>query len=324
MSLRTFVLAPVCLAVLFVAAVCRGEDNDQYMHSDPYQPDLMQPFIAPDTFDLDYQFFAPADFDTYGGDVPLRTGWYITYDRMNLAVSRPSQTVSAPYRLDKTWGNRFDLGYMTEENHGWQITVMNLDGPNEPDNHAGFNSVEVIKTFRIDPFHNGSVLEPFIGARYVLFEDFLFREEVDVDPITGLTTIDELFDQGKNNILGGEIGARWYKKKGRWTLSIEGRAFAAINWQQADGGNHIYVFDDLEEPPIAFLDISFFGVSSDAFVPMGELRVEASYDVTRDIALRAGLEAMYFGRGIFRVTESFDADQQLTLVGATFGIVYNR
>jgi hypothetical protein len=320
MSLRTFVLAPVCLAVLFVAAVCRGEDNDQYMHSDPYQPDLMQPFIAPDTFDLDYQFFAPADFDTYGGDVPLRTGWFVQYSRMYLAVSRPDH-VGAPYNMDKTWGNRYDIGYMSDEDHGWMFTVSNLGGPNEVDTFTRFNNIELDKVFRLKPFHNGSVMELFIGARYVNLGDSSFDQLVIFNPVTGLTTIFDTADHSSNDLIGGEIGARWYKKKGRWTLSADGRAYAAPNFQQQDGFTRIYVFADPADPPLSVTDIFSGNGSSDFFVPAGELRVEAQYDMTRDLSLNVGFNFLYFGRGMFRLVND---DQSVAMAGVTFGIVYNH
>lgn len=338
MSLRTFVLVHVGLAVLLVAAVCRGEDNDQYMHSDPYQPDLMQPFIAPDTFDLDYQFFAPAEIDLYGDDVPLRNGWWAQYSRMYLAVSR-ADAEAAPYKMDKTWGNRYDIGYMTEEDHGWMFTVSNLGGPNNPvrliqqggptlpggPRESGpftrFNNVELNKVFRLKPFHNGSVMELFIGARYVNFEDSTFSQNVIFNPITGITTVIDNADNSQNNLIGGELGARWYKRKGRWTLSADGRAYAAPNFQQQNGVTQIFLFVDPTADPISYERILRGSGSNDSFVPAGELRVEAEYDVTRDLSLNAGFNFIYFGRGMFRLVND---DQSVAMAGVTFGIVYNH
>ncbi len=320
MSLRTIVLSHFCLALLLVPAVCRGENNEQAIHTNPYEADLLQPFIAPDTFDLDYQFFAPADIDQFGGDVPLRNGWFIQYSRMYLAVSRPDH-VGAPYRMDKTWGNRYDIGYMTEEDHGWMFTVSNLGGPNEVDTFTRFNNLELNKVFRIKPFHNGSVMELFIGARYVTLEDSSYDETVIFNPITGLTTIFDFAEHSSNNLIGGEIGARWYKKKGRWTLSADARGFAAPNFQQQDGFTRIYVFADPADPPLSVTDIFRGDGSNDFFVPAGELRVETQYDVTRDLSLNVGFDFMYFGRGMFRLVND---DQDVAMAGVTFGVVYNH
>ncbi len=90
-----------------------------------------QPFIEPGYFDYDLQFFAPAsDIDTYGGTPVLRTGWFGSYNRMYIGVSRPDYVESYDL-MDLTWGNRWDLGYMTEDDHGWLFNFTSIDGPNE-------------------------------------------------------------------------------------------------------------------------------------------------------------------------------------------------
>lgn len=109
-----------------------------------------QPFIEAGYFDHDLQFFAPAsDIDTYDDDPVLRTGWFGSYNRMYIGVSRPddkgyqAQTgFQDPLKtypdssdlMDLTWGNRWDLGYMIDDvdhDHGWLVAYMHIDGPNE-------------------------------------------------------------------------------------------------------------------------------------------------------------------------------------------------
>lgn len=115
------------------------------------------PFIEPDRFSPDFQFFAPAQIDDYSGGESPNTGFYFTYDRLYLNVSRP---VGNAYTFDPVttagsifplafsstvddaslnsgadgdfgWGNRIDLGYMTPERVGWGGTIYHLSGPNE-------------------------------------------------------------------------------------------------------------------------------------------------------------------------------------------------
>ena len=104
--------------------------TDQILH-EPY----FHPFIEPGYFDHDLQFFAPAaDIDAYGGPV-MRTGWFGSYARMYLRVSRPDD-VDSYDRMDRTWGNRWDLGYMIDDvdhDHGWLFSYMHIDGPNSFD-----------------------------------------------------------------------------------------------------------------------------------------------------------------------------------------------
>ena len=108
-----------------------------------------QPFIEPGYFGHDLQFFAPAsDIDTYGGDPVLRTGWFGSYNRMYIGMSRPRDTTflseigpqpilrtfpEHTHLMDMTWGNRWDLGYMIDDvdhDHGWLVAFMHIDGPN--------------------------------------------------------------------------------------------------------------------------------------------------------------------------------------------------
>lgn len=99
------------------------------INPDGYNPDVAQPFIEPFTFQSDLQFFAPAEVDRINSEIEASTGWYATYDRAYIYVTRP-QAESSYAEGDFTWGNRIDLGYMTEEDHGWLISFLHIDGPN--------------------------------------------------------------------------------------------------------------------------------------------------------------------------------------------------
>ena len=98
------------------------------VNADGYNPDYCQPFIEPMAFNPDFQFFAPAEVDTFGGGPEPHTGWFATYDRARIWVSRPDFEPSYT-EGDFTWGNRFDVGYMTEEDHGWLFSFTHIDGP---------------------------------------------------------------------------------------------------------------------------------------------------------------------------------------------------
>ena len=62
----------------------------------------------------------------------MRTGWFGSYARMHIRVSRPDSEESFD-QMDRTWGNRWDLGYMIDDvdhDHGWLFSYMHVDGPN--------------------------------------------------------------------------------------------------------------------------------------------------------------------------------------------------
>jgi hypothetical protein len=309
----------------------------------------VQPFIEPGFFHHDLQFFAPAaEIDTYGGDPVQRYGWFGSYNRMYIGVSRPAasqwvpslpaplptppatsvtlQTVNDPSfdEFDMTWGNRWDLGYMVDDidhDHGWLISYMHIDGPNlgevlhqqrlnrlneddegraPPDedpeapeppsdrNDAGppnrerfyditdtlnqckLNSLELNKIFRLDPLNHGGLLEPFVGFRYIQFEDTTIRQQwaavaletgggfifdpgtpdiiIPTDPPTiipgrppgfipvpeefeGFEVLDTLHGRFTNQMIGGQVGFRWLRRVNKWNLSSEFRAFGMHNFQ---------------------------------------------------------------------------------------------
>ena len=89
------------------------------------------PFADPLQFDPDWQFFAPVDMAALNELSPRKrapVGWYGTYDREHLWVSRPSDNRGLD-QGDWGWGNRFDLGYMTEKHKGWLFSFRHLGGP---------------------------------------------------------------------------------------------------------------------------------------------------------------------------------------------------
>lgn len=140
-------LAAALLAVVWLTNAARAE-HPQF-----------QPFIEPDYFNPDLQFFAPAEVSEFGGGEPPNTGFYATYDRLYINISRPEGnntpdipvgnvdpplppapvipgqidslgSLWSPWEGDFTWGNRLDFGYMTEDKVGWNMVAWSISGPN--------------------------------------------------------------------------------------------------------------------------------------------------------------------------------------------------
>ncbi len=96
------------------------------------------PVPPSDPYDLesDFRWFEPiyqADLEDMTPKQRANTGWFATYDRLNLYGSRPQIDRDAyPQRaennLDKGWGHRYEVGYMlADENHGWLFSYMDAD-----------------------------------------------------------------------------------------------------------------------------------------------------------------------------------------------------
>jgi len=424
-----------CLAafVLLTALAQRAEAQREIHHIPPWitaegdNPDLTQPFIDPLAFDPDWNFFAPADVEPFGGGPDLKIGWYATYDRMHIWSSRPEfQIATNPtgttlrelpdsHGGDYGWGNRYDVGYMTGEDHGWSLSWWNLRGPNyydvteverinvlQPDdeinlslpiidlrngdmidapdggdtpgfpirdrnnaitgardyilynsvNVSNMTSVEFNKTFRVEQLAYGSVLEPFFGFRYLRFGDVFnratynrFDEDgfplgdnippVNLPPALGPVTNFEIEDFQnfqsivQNHMVGGQLGVRWYKRKERWILSAEARAYALQNFQD------FYAVNTLERTYYdgvsagAEIETVTYNIGSNSghggeFVWGGEVRAEAAYEFSRDFALRVGMTYMELAQGIGRGQNLSMNNQRVTMIGTSMGFTINR
>ena len=120
MSIRPFVWLAALVAVMGLAGTAQAEHFD--------------PFIEPGYFGQpDFQYFAPAEVGDFGGEEPPNTGIYFDYDRTYVNVTRPEGLASldSGFDGDFTWGNRWEIGFMTEEHSGWQAVLWHLSGPNE-------------------------------------------------------------------------------------------------------------------------------------------------------------------------------------------------
>lgn len=174
-----------------------------------------QPFIDPGYFEPDFQFFAPAEVGDFGGKDFINTGVYFAYDKVYGNMTRPAGEPSlfSPFDGDFSWGNRYEIGYMTPDNTGWQAVLLHYTvdinqtvfqeridrnnttdmPPTAPDpilqdrnprslnletslNSARFSSIELNKTWRRPAFHNGGVLEPLVGFRGMDLRDQYRRD----------------------------------------------------------------------------------------------------------------------------------------------------
>ncbi len=378
-----------CFAVFAVAGIAQAQ--------------FVQPFIEPGYFDHDLQFFAPAsDIDTYGGPV-IREGWFGSYDRMYLRMSRPDD-VDSKNRVDRGWGNRVDIGYImsgVNQDHGWlfshstystanwfetfqeKINRVNEDDEGRPPpdddddervnpvsdrndygppdqarfyrvrdslNVGDFNSIELNKLFRMPPLHHGGTLEPFFGFRYVKFtstwqqQDYVRYNEDGLEfpfpPVIPNRTIFDLVDAETedlitdrylftNDMIGGQLGIRWRHRVSRWNLSSELRAIGFHNFQNLertfeiertyyDGGG---MGSDVEGQVRAKERQNFYTNSSSV---AADIRMQAAYELTRDVSFQVGMQYLGFYRGIGRGRFLDYNSQDLHLVGVTFGVEVNR
>lgn len=352
------------------------------------------PVVDPFAFDPDFRWFEPiydADLSDMRPSKRANTGWFATFDRMYLYVTRP-ESGNSHFKHDNAWGNRFDIGFMLEEDNGWLATFSQIENPDvantvrvnrinrlnsddlldgEPEfvdvrgnlvpaddrNNFGFSErlyfpgrslnivrlkgFELNKTFRLEPYHYGGILEPMIGVRYAGIEDRTFNRAYqsteklvpdiinpDDDPTERLI---EQRSKAENDMFGGQLGFRYFKFVNRFTLSTDFRAFGLHNFQS----NFDETFTETTIYDGAGIDAEVLSVEktktlanqrrNDEFVVGFDVRAEVAYQLTRDISIRGGFQMYDFARGIWRGRSvENDNDQELIAVGGTFGLTLNR
>ena len=165
----------------------------------------------------DFQFFAPAEVGDFGGEEPPNTGIYFDYDRTvrqrHAAGWRSLVRLGVPgrFHLGQPLGNRLhdrgahglagdacgtsaartsirsfpgaDRRLQRRRRSARRLVPIIADrNPRIFDvrtslNVASFSSLELNKTWRRKEFHNGSVLEPLVGFRYMKFKDWVRRDD---------------------------------------------------------------------------------------------------------------------------------------------------
>lgn len=213
-------------------------------------------------------------------------------------------------------------------------------------NVASFTSLEANKTWRLEPYRYGGILEPLMGLRYANFNDTAHNDVYDTFPVldgAGAVTAQAetmLRDDvsTRNDMILGQIGFRYTKFVKRWTLSNDFKVFAGHNFQ-TQSTSRLFTTTTYSAAP-ALGDTPTFDNDNTGTTYSGrkgqktvvgfDLRAEASYKATKYIDVRGGFQMLYFGKGIWRgstVTEGgnqFANDQRVWMPGFTFGVALNR
>jgi len=165
---------------------------------------------------------------------------------------------------------------------------------------------------RSNQLHNGGFFEWFIGPRYIEFDDtFLVNAQ-------GSETLENSYwiNEAQNHIIAGQIGARLFKKQGRWTISTEGRALAGLNCQNVkqtgelgglpgDANQIVPGVVNSNQPFYMGPSLINHTAFIHEFTPGIELRLDARYQITRSVNFHAGWSGLWLNN-IARGSETID------------------
>ena len=197
------------------------------------------------------------------------------------------------------------------------------------------------------PYHYGGIAEPLIGVRYMKFRDVnAFNDyqssiypppppAIIVEPFEETLTTQK--DITLNEMFGGQIGFRYFKPHDRYVLSTDFRAFFGGNWQSSKlqtiteytqyeeigVGAEVTNMSTTETPAIYSRNSEFYYGY--------DVRADLSYQLTKMFSVRAGLQAIQIGRGLWRGGQGLpgtlnggEKDQGIFMFGATFGMNFNH
>ncbi len=189
---------------------------------------------------------------------------------------------------DEVTGNGVDFGDL----HEFNIRFDTL----EIRNTTKIQGIELMKTHTLSNKHlpasrGGNQWELAYGVRFMrLQDDFSFQGNGDVLGLTQVSTSTE------NQIVGPQIRAKWSSQRGRWNTSFDGRFVFGYNVQDlsqvGDIGQDLVpgaVNKLLGGQPTSFS----YGRQANDFSPLVEFRADASYQLTRSIAVNLGYTAIF-------------------------------
>jgi hypothetical protein len=215
-------------------------------------------------------------------------------------------------------------------------------------NFLTVNDIELNKTLRFGPLEHGGIWEPYFGVRWMEIRDFTNVESVQPGYVSGGYSPGQWSDgivigavtqkvirahyDTRNELIGGQLGARVLSQRGRWNITGDAKAFALQNYQftteKCQTTYIVYDAGHTETDRQANSNETSKDFSEFAFGM--EIRAEAAYELTRDFSVRGGVELLQFYKGVARGADVVpsalrrDNTDELTAVGLTFGIAWNR
>jgi len=263
-----------------------------------------RPLAGPGVFDYDTRAFAPLEF-TNNKELEPQKGFYFTLDRVYTNVSRPGnigiESNNIKTGSEYIWGTRYDLGWFSDDNDGWGITFQDSEGVSFTNGqdilvsqptlvNMTINTVEINRLFRQSLSHGG-YLEPYIGLRYTNITDKTLEDTTQVD-LAGANVGNRFRQEVTNNAFGIQAGGRYNVRRGRWRTTVDGALATSYNQQR------YFATDIANSGGVQAISETF--LNDQSFIPVIDGQFELAYNISRDIALRVGVQGTYNWNGIAR------------------------
>ncbi len=319
MALKNYLMLGSLLAILMISEAAWGQvdiPSPKFQYKSVEQPKSTRPFATPGVFDYDAQMFAPIEFSN-GEELGPRSGFFASYDRTVLSFQKGTQTIAGvdgPSTGNHyVWGTRIEAGWMTDVDDGWGLVYQYGNGIT----YASGQDISVPQPFLVDSqasdfelnklfrqaLNKGGYFEPYVGLRYYNMSDNTIQDTL--QGVQGGTAVGTPFiliagNRFKQNVtnsaIGGQAGARYNSRRGKWRLTSDGAIAMFYNQKRLFA-------TDITTASIPNQFQQIYSETYDAnqsFVPMLDLQLDLAYNLTRDISLRGGLQLNYLWNGIAR------------------------
>lgn len=200
-------------------------------------------------------------------------------------------------------------------------------------NQAKTWGVEVMRLWRSKQRHYGGYWEFSGGVRYLQF-----RDAFSVRGLGGI--LDDSFWRmdSENNLVGPQLMARWFRKRGRWQFSTETRFGFMYNYQTMDlkGSIGTNLNPGPADSPLVFGPTGFTSTRHEVeFSPLVDLRFLLNYQLTKAVSINAGWNGVFVD-AVSRASNQLDYTlpnmgvlldentDNLFMNGLTIGLEVNR
>lgn len=248
-----------------------------------YAPGMMHGFI--DVFDGTLSAAPPGDVlqDDTNGDGFLDGDGIADDINQNDVFGPNGADLLAPAWIPETDIGFIDYGDMVElpTSFAWVDIRSTLET----------TGMQFMRAKNLSRVNSKTAVQFLYGLRYLRVKDefFVFGQ--------GGVLGDSYWDtEIRNNLFGPQIGARVKKTQGRWEFTADARGFASLNmedWEQDVSIGEDLIPGQLNHSWYLPPTTATHGKRKYEFAPMGELRMTASYRLTKGMAFNVGYNGMF-------------------------------
>ncbi|MGI9496325.1 MAG: hypothetical protein ACR2NK_09755 [Mariniblastus sp.] len=307
MALKNTLIIGALLVSFVASGVTEGQINKpspRFRYKKLESAENTRPYATPGVFDYDAQVFAPLEF-TDGKEKKPNSGFYFSLDKAYTSVSKATRIgeESDTIQTGSTYiqGSRYDFGWFSDNDDGWGFTYQVSDGiyytAGQDSSVANPMIVDMnVSTFEINrmfrqALSEGGYFEPYMGVRYMHIGDNTIE---DTNQTVGVDATVNRFKQNvTNDGFGFQAGGKYNARRGRWRTTIDGSIATVYNQQR-------YFATDITNSSTGPQGISETYQSDQSFVPILDGQYEIAYNISRDISIRLGVQAIYSWAGIAR------------------------